>query len=58
MNFTSRFALGQVVEHNSVLYKVYAIKFAENMVSYDLLHSNNTILAEVDSMDVNPVEGN
>lgn len=58
MNFTSRYALGQVVEHNGVLYKVYAIKFAKDMVTYDLLHSNNTILAEVDSLEVNPVVGN
>lgn len=58
MHFQSRFELGQIVEHNGVLYKVDAIKFSLSKVTYDLRHSNNNVLADVDSLDVNPVEGN
>lgn len=58
MHFESRFSLGQIVEHGGVLYTVDAVKFSLSKVTYDLLHSNGATLADVDSLDVNPVEGN
>lgn len=58
MHFQSRFELGQIVEHGGVLYKVDAVKFSLSKVTYDLLHSNGNVLADVDSLDVSPVEGN
>ena len=59
MNFTSRFSIGQLVDSGGVLYTVAAVKFThDGKTLYDLIHANGEYIYHVESMDVNPVEGN
>lgn len=59
MNFTSRFSIGQLVDSGGVLYTVFAVKFTgDGKTLYDLVHANGDYTYHVDSLEVNPVEGN